>query len=506
MKRLMAAALATVLVAGAFAQGTFTIRRPADGSKVREVVNVRIPKNSIPEGGYLGILVNGKFLEAVVPDVEGDDYVYKLDTKKRRLADGPLTIEAVLYLYREGAPMVLNRSSVNVTLDNSTSINASRPDGFKLRYKFTPGREYIYNRKDKSTIALISQAQAQLGSRAAEIELDEENVRYLIAHENVYKTANGTEGLIRMQALPDKGKDSAMLIVSGETTAKKYMDFEMHPIFMRVTDTGREVFTSLPIYFPMEGTSGEGARFDLFALFPIAVMPAKNVEVGDKWQAAIPQPDLDLDNRNTKDKFVENLPGSAILEGVEWEQGVPCAKIRSELALGARDLKNFGNFNGIEGEAQNIKFESVQWFAIDRGIMIKEEGRFTVEVLVEVAPQAAGGGGGPASSGASGGGGRTGGGRGPATGQPGGDEGGRINFPGGVAPFQFVTNSIGSLINQRNSLRLMQDSFGGGPGGPTNTGGSGFNNGDGRGNSSTGSVPVKMILRQSSVYTVTLEK
>jgi len=508
MKRLMAAALATVLVAGAFAQGTFTIRRPADGSKVREVVSVRIPKNSIPEGGYLGILVNGKFLEAVVPDVEGDDYVYKLDTKKRRLADGPLSIEAVLYLYREGAPMVLNRSSVNVTLDNSTSINASRPDGFSLRYKFTPGREYIYNRRETSTIALISQAQAQLGSRAAEIELGEENIRYLIAHENVYKTPSGTEGLIRMQALPDKGKDSAMLITVGETEPKKFMDYEMHPIFMRVTDTGREVFTSFPIYFPLEGTAGEGARTDLFAMFPMAIMPAQKKEVGDKWQAAIPQGELDLENRDTRDKYLINLPGSATLEGVEWEQGIPCAKIRSELALGARDLKNFGNFNGVEGEAQNVKLESVQWFAIDRGILIKEEVRYTFEVLVEVAPQGAGGGnsGGPTGGESAGG---AGGRRGPAGstgaggagGEPGGDVGGRINKPGGVAPFSFVSDPLDDLMNQKTLRRLLQEGVGSGPGGPT-----GFGGGDGRGTGSTGSVPVKMIMRRTSSYTTTLEK
>lgn len=502
----MAAALATVLVAGAFAQGTFTIRRPADGSKVREVVSVRIPKNSIPEGGYLGILVNGKFLEAVVPDVEGADYVYKLDTKKRKLADGPLTIEAVLYLYREGAPMVINRSSVNVTLDNSTSINASRPDGFSLRYKFTPGREYIYNHKTHSTIALISQAQAQLGSRAAEIDLGEENVRYLIAHENVYKTSTGTQGLIRMQALPDKGKDSAMLIVQGETEAKKYMDYEMHPIFMRITDTGREVFTSMPVYFPMAGTSGEAARFDLFALFPLAVMPGKKVAVGDIWEAAIPIPDLDLDNRHERQTYVTNFGGRGVLEGVEWEQGIPCAKIRTELSVGARDLKNFGNLNGVEGEAQNLKYEAVQWFAIDRGILIKEEVRQTMEVLVEVGAPAAGG-----AAGGSGGTGRNSG-RGPmgaggagggTAAPPGGSDKRISGSEGGVSPFTFVSNTLGDLANESMIQRLRQLT----PPGQNESGfGGQGTDGRGQGSAAGGGAGVKMILRQTTGYTTTLEK
>ena len=96
MKKFVAVAFALLAAGAALAQGTFTIRRPVEGSTVREIVTLRIPKNSIPEGGYLGILVNGKFLEAVAPSVDGNDYIYKLDTKRRGIADGTVNIEAVL--------------------------------------------------------------------------------------------------------------------------------------------------------------------------------------------------------------------------------------------------------------------------------------------------------------------------------------------------------------------------------------------------------------------------
>lgn len=502
LMRLLTTALATLFVVGAFAQGTFTIRRPADGSKVREVVKVRIPKNSIPEGGYIGVLVNGKFLEAVVPDIEGNDYVYNLDTKERKIADGPMTIETVLYFYTQGAPQVLNRSSVNVTLDNSTSIVNSRPNGFDLRYKFYPGREYVYNRTQTSTVAFVTQAQAQLGSRAAEIVLNEQKVRYLVAHTNNY----GNQGLIRMQALPDKGKDHAYLVTAQNPEPTKFMDYEMHPIFMRITDRGREVFTSLPVYFPWEGDSTD-ARTDLFALFPPAVLPGSPKSVGDRWAAAIPQGSLDLEQKDEIDKMVENLPGSATLEAVEWEQGFPCAKIRSELSLGASDLKNIKSLEGVAGQAQSLKIEAIQWFAIDRGIMIREDMRFTSEVLVEVGGAQGGGtsggngnpGRGPVGVGAAGG---SGGGAGPA--------GGKMIRRSGITPGDFLNNNF---FEQFDPASLLQQRAGGENGGglagpPPGAGGQGFGaQGDGRGTGSAGGfAATKVILRQTSRRTTVLEQ
>ncbi|MFM9872312.1 MAG: hypothetical protein ACKVQS_02465 [Fimbriimonadaceae bacterium] len=511
MKRLLTTALAALMVAGAFAQGTFTIRRPADGSKVREVVKVRIPKNSIPEGGYIGVLVNGKFLEAVIPDVEGSDYVYNLDTKARKIADGPMTIETVLYFYTQGAPQVLNRSSVNVVLDNSATIMKNAPNGFNLRYKFYPGKEYVYNMTEQSSVSFVTQAQAQLGSRAAEIVTNTESIRYLIAHANNY----GTSGLIRMQALPTKGKDYAYIITAGETVPKKFMDYEMHPIFMKITDRGREMFTSLPIYFPWEGASVD-ARTDLFAMFPPSVLPDRPKSVGDRWPAAIPQGNINLEKKDEIEHMVENLPGSATLESVEWEQGFPCAKIRSELSLGANDLKNLKSLEGVIGQAQSLKIESIQWFAIDRGIMIREELRFTSEILVTVGASA--GGAGAAGGGPSGG--PTGLG---SAGSPGGGQGGGastaggkiIRRNGGVNPGIVLSNNF---FDQFDPATLLQQrgGRGNGPGGdedgqeggpPGLGGGEGFGAPGGRGGASAGSsVPVKVILRQTSRRSTVLEQ
>ena len=126
------------------AQGTFTSRRPVDGATVREDVAVRIPRGSIPTDGdnvigYIGVYINGKFIEAVLPPIEGDDYVYRLKSKERGIPDGDLEIEVVLFMDFADRAEIVERSSVRVTLDNYTSINVPE-DGFKLRYKFVQGR------------------------------------------------------------------------------------------------------------------------------------------------------------------------------------------------------------------------------------------------------------------------------------------------------------------------------------------------------------------------------
>ena len=237
---------------------SFTIRTPVEGATVREMVKVKIPKGSIPDGSYIGVSVNGKFLEASMPPIDEADenYVYTLDTKGRQIPDGDMDIEVMLYMNFNDRTEIVNRSSVRVTLDNHTSIKIP-PEGIRLRYQFTQGMEIVYKHTISQSVGLVSQAQATLGSRAGELPQGTEEFRSLYAFDNVYVGEDGNpEALLRMQGLPDKGKSFTFIIPSGATEAVKYYDFEMHPLYMRIQDTGREVWGSAPPYFPMNGTAG----------------------------------------------------------------------------------------------------------------------------------------------------------------------------------------------------------------------------------------------------------
>lgn len=498
MKKFVGVALALSIAAATWAQGTFTIRRPVEGSTVREIVTVRIPKNSIPEGGYLGILVNGKFLEAVMPEVEGNDYIYRLNTKKRGVADGPMTLEAVLYVDLGNKPQIINRSSVNLKVDNYTSIKVPA-NGLSLRYRFNPGAEHIYLLSQQVNVSQISQAAAQLGSRAAEIPVDAERYRLLYAVDNAYKTANGREGLIRIQVLPDKGKDYAMVTVTGETEPKKYYDYEMHPVYMRVTDTGREVFGAFPRYFVPEGTTGESFRTDLFTIRPLYVLPTKAVKPGDIWQASVQQGVVDLEKRDETEKYVVPLPGRGVFEGVEWQNGIPCARLKTTVAVGQKELKNLENVNQQPGEAVKIQLEETLWFALDRGIVIRQETLLTQESLVTVQGGGGGGGAGGGSFVGQGQGGGEEGERGGGPGIPGGRGRGGPGAPAGgdksmrpgstLADFGFVfdphLNSDGQIVFFRQT-----SSFGAPPAEGSSGGGAGRSGGTG-----SGSGGVKQILR-----------
>jgi len=515
MKKFVAVALALSIVGSTWAQGTFTIRRPVEGSTVREIVTLRIPKNSIPEGGYLGILVNGKFLEAVAPDVDGNDYIYKLDTKRRGIADGPMTVEAVLYVDNGTRPQIVNRSSVTVKVDNHTSIKIPA-NGLVMRYKFSPGREYIYTNYTQANVSMISQAAAQLGSRAAEIPVDAERVRVLYAVDNAYSTKTGREGLIRVQILPNKGKDYAMVTTRGETEPKKFMDYEMHPIYTRVTDTGREVWSSYPTYFPLDGTQGEAFRMDLSTIQTFPVLPTKGVKPGDRWQAAILQSNFDLEKRHETDKFNVALPGRGVFEGVEWQYGIPCAKIRTTLAVGQNDLQNLSNVNQQEGEAVKIQLEELTWFALDRGIVIRTETNRTQESLVTVGSgDLTGGGDGdggsdgelgrnPGAAGAPGRGSRGGGSRGGSdAGRERGDDGGLLSLGQVLAKFgmQFHphVNANGDFVLLRQAGTMAPPPSGGDAGGFGGAGAGGRSGGAGGGG-------VKQILRVRVQQVMELER
>ncbi len=385
MKRFVGILIAAALAVGAFAQGTFTIRRPVDDSTVRETVVVRIPKNSIPEGGYIGIIVNGKFLEAVYPTVSGGDYIYKLDTKGRKIADGDMTIEAVLYVDFNEKPQIVNRSSVKVKLDNHTSIRIPS-SGMLLRYKFAPGTETLYRASQKQTLSTVTQAQRQLGSRGVETPIDAESFRFLYAIDNSYKVAGAKQGLLRIQAVPDKGKDYAILTTTGSAAAERFYDYEMTPLYMRITDTGREVFSSAPPYFGFEG-AGRFSSLDLFLLNPLPILPSKRVKPGDIWAGGFQLGKLDLDKKDETQQFTHRLAARGSFEGVEWHKGIPCAKIRYAVEAGPKDLANVKNLNQLEGTSVKVEVEELVWFALDRGQVVRVEDHFVQEALIEQAVQ-----------------------------------------------------------------------------------------------------------------------
>lgn len=384
MKRSLATLMTLAVSAVLWAQAPFTIVRPADGSKVREVVRVQIPKGSIPEGSYVGIYVGGKFVEATILDLRGNFFEYRLDTKARKIPDGRLKLEVVLYSDFGDKPRIVDRSSVDVNVSNVASIPI--PDeGLLLRYKFVPSTELNYTIEERTSISTISVNQARMGGRAAMLPIDSDSFRMMYAFDNRY--SNG-DGLVRMQVLPSKGKDSAILRTVQNPEGRTFMDFEMHPLYMRISNTGREKFGSVPLYVPLEGTAGEPARTDLFAVLPLPTLPDKRVRPGDSWQSGIALGKLNLADLFEVNSLTQTQVARGELVGVEWEAGHPCAKIRYSIAAGTGERTGRQNMGG-----DRVQLEQTVWFAMDRGIPLKTVLDITRDIRDEnaIAPPAGGG-------------------------------------------------------------------------------------------------------------------
>lgn len=348
----------------AAAQGSFTIVRPFDGSKVRETVKILMPKSSVPDAGYIGVFVDGQFVEATVPKEtkDGKYLEYSLDTKA--LADGNHKLEVKLYVDYSSQPRIVDTSSVDLLVANKSSIEIPE-DGISLRYNFKPGTERIYRLQQRTISSVISEADAKKNSdRPFQISEDGEAIKMLYACDNAY--ANG-EGLVRMQVIPDKGinnREYSKLTASGETGPKKYFPADMAPIYMRITSTGREVFGSIPDYFGIDGKTGGGNRFALFAAFPLPVLPSKSIKPGDSWQSAFQMGAIDLNKRAEVKSVQETVLARGEFVGVEWQMGHPCAKIKNSIAQGTPvKTKKDGKEQDIAD--RKVSVEETIWFALD---------------------------------------------------------------------------------------------------------------------------------------------
>ncbi|MER3466506.1 MAG: hypothetical protein C4340_05130, partial [Armatimonadota bacterium] len=214
MKRLFGIGI-VFAAATAVAQAPFTIVKPQEGASVRETVTIVFPKNSVPRGAFIGIAIDGKFVEATVPtlDQKLDALVYKLDTKARKIPDGKHTIKVNLYMNIDGKPAIAETSEVTVTVGNYAGITVPE-DGLPVRYKWRPGAAHSYTVEIGVDLSTLTEAQNRMGGRAAQLPVAVETARVLFAVDDVKP---GGLGLVRAQLLPYKGRDYVVVTAANET-------------------------------------------------------------------------------------------------------------------------------------------------------------------------------------------------------------------------------------------------------------------------------------------------
>jgi hypothetical protein len=425
MKRTVFTVAAALIAAGSFGQN-FTIVRPADGAHVREKVHILFPKGSIPPGGYVGIFLNGTLLDAIVPDTTAKYSEYVLDTKGRGIKDTepgkPDVLEAKLYVELNDQPRITKTSSVELYIGNKSNIQVPN-SGIKLRYNFTQGSQMVYDLEQRVVESTISESENE-------------------------KNGNG-DGLIRMQALPEKGRTYATLTTTESNgVPKTYFNNMMASIYMKLNPTGNEIFGSIPLYYPLEGTSGQGSVENLYADFPLPTLPYKSVRPGDTWPSRFQEGKLNLGDLFNQESVVQHFPAVGKFVGVEWERGHPCAKIENSVSssdLSDEDRKLVAK--GADFGGTKVQAEETMWFGLDDHKMLKLERDISVETKTNNPAGLGLPGGGP--SGAPGG----------PNGMPGGNSGGggtRGDSNDSLTPPLDQTNRFGGKFGGR---------FGGRPGG-----------------------------------------
>jgi hypothetical protein len=486
MKRMIGTVAMTLVGASLFAQANFNIRRPADGSTVKEKVMIRFPKGSVGPNGYVGIFLDGQLIEArrplymVTRDRQGkvtDRFLYYLlDTKGRNIPDTPrgqwTELKAVYFDEAGERSRIVDESSVRIRIANRTSIPIPA-GGFALRYTFRPDTQLRYRIDQRVVINSITEQQNRLGGRAAELPIEGETIRMLYSVDDTGRTVYGGRAartaLLRMQPLPQRGKDYADLTVVGQSEPRRYFDYEMAPIYMQVTDTGRQLWGSIPPYVPFEGTGAGGSRLDLYASFPLPTLPERRVRPGDTWQSRFQEGAIDLEKLHEVTSVVRSFPATGSFVGVEWEAGEKCVKFKNTIAVGEKSVESavLQRAGASFLNDAKISVDETVWFSIDTGRVLKVVRDQTVEVRGDTSQIGLLGLGlGSAQGGAS----APGGGGGFSGGRPGGAPFG----PGGAGGFQ-PGDRRGSRDDDDRSLRPGTDESidlrqGGRPGGFPGTG------------------------------------
>jgi len=341
----------------AAAQAPFTIVRPADGAKVREDVRILIPKNSVPKTGYVGFFLDGKFMEAVAPNLNGRYYEYLIDSKKEGMVDGKHNLEAVLYVDYSDQPRIVDRSSININVANQQNIKIPS-GGLLMRYHFKEGTAYpftVLQKIDQSRISVNAEA---LGEATDSGVADYEKIRYMVNVDNVY--SNG-DALLRLQAQPLKNKLYATYTPDGKLAPQVFWPEDMAPLYMEVNNNGSEVYGSVPDSLPFDNFKSRQPTTDSFyANWPLPTLPVKRIQPGDVWQTRFQVPKTNLRGQTGTKSLIMAIPARGEFTNVEWEMGHPCAKIVNTTISGPA-AKNAGR----------VLMSETVWYALDKNQVIK---------------------------------------------------------------------------------------------------------------------------------------
>ena len=437
--------------------GPIQIAMPYNKAIVRESVPIKL--REFPKGGYVSVSIDGRFVTAQALPASQRAPVFIWDTKAgyapadspdtlRYYSDGLHAVTTVIY---DSRSQVVGQDTVSVQLSNR--INLPSGQGITLTYPWKTSRDLRYQRRTELT-ANSTDATALVAAPP----IQESRLRFSRSVEN----ATGGEYLVRDEIIPVDHPGSAKPFVSYVATRGSVVPLTQVRALYRTVDARGRVLSDLP-------SENRGNSIG----FSIPVLPPRRISVGAHWQTPVK---LTLDWTSPTPSAVT---ATSTLEGFEWQDRYPTAKIR-ETYTGPAFFRPSAGSPLPPLASQDIKFERVIYFAYNAGRIVRMQTTLSLTTNTPGLLSAGGFGGGVPGGGGypgagGGGGGYPGGGGGFGGGYPGaGGFGGGGGYPGAGG-------------------------FGGGGGYPGGGGGGLGGGGFGGGGAANPNAPTKLTYTETSV-------
>ncbi len=379
--------VANISAAHAQGQSPFTIRKPLDGSSVRENVKIEIPRASIGSGGFVAIYVDGKFSLALAPAEaeDGKPFTYVWSTKSEKISDGEHTIRAVLF-EPSGGTGASEKGSSEVKV-NVANIIHDGPTSLLLRYKYAEGVNRDYAREGKS---FIVGGVSETGTTTSNQNLADvkSKIHYDIQSVDFDKDKGMDVALVR-----NKLTELSILQNGAETILDPGQ--LSNSVYQELASTGKAFFEI--------GTAAGLAEFMSVGLpvnntLELPELPTARVQIGDTWATEdqridIPgmppalQPRVKIDNK---------------LVDLEWQDGYPTARIHQSYKNTPPGVKTV-LFGPVEISNPVLSFDRDIYVAYNSGVLIKTTRSLTVAGRTTYSASNPGGNSGGAPGGFSGG-------------------------------------------------------------------------------------------------------
>jgi hypothetical protein len=360
-----------------------TVLTPQDGAVVRENVRIVVPRDSVPDDGFVAIYIDNKFRVALAPGASTNPRLAKApvtyiwDTKQpltldttvvdaeRIVSDGPHVVE--VRSYRSDGTEA-ERVKKQVILQNTINVAANLP--VSLSYGATTrgiGRQYQLEHvvsvdANPGQIAPVRVGQPANAGKLTHVE----TTQNMVSLEDV-TPATGA-GFWR-----ERRESPIVVVVNG---LKQIVRLETSSRYYSLSRTGQAL------------VSRQMEREQRDPLINPLDLPGRSVRLNETF------------NTNLRINLGAYIPGSlnipnaeAKLERMEWQFGEQCVVIRAEY-LGGRGIVNIRTWN-----FENVPFDiqrgsSTFWFSPKSNRVLKAEHDLegSIEVPNDGTGAAAGGG------------------------------------------------------------------------------------------------------------------